>query len=558
MSELERTLADEALANLVDQFARPLDFLRELVQNALDAGTPRVEVTAAWEEAAPGHGLLALAVRDFGAGMDARTVDEQLTRLFASDKEGDLTKIGKFGIGFASVFALRPEVVRVRTGRLGEAWEVLFHADRTWARAPLGHAFAGTEVAVITRIAAAERARRVREARWVLGYWCEHTDRPVTFTDHTEAAAPAAASEDPFAAFAAPRTAPQTVSRPFELEAELVAAAERDGISARVGIAAAPRYGFYHSGLTLLSTQDPGCLGRHAPALAHLALKVRSSRLEHTLTRDNVLQDEAWERAMAVALDARDRLREALWDRIEAAVRDGEALGRWHEALAAEVAVAGRDALPADRPLFRDHLGGARTLAQIEAQEDAVAVVLVDDGQPAVRAAAAARGWFLLEDGPGLAAILLGVPRRGLLGVLPRGRAVRPASSRFVAPARLEPGAVPVDEEALRARVAALLGAIGVQRVDLGAFGGPEAGATEPLAIADPDGDLALRHAAAPRPRAVVLNRHHPAWQAERLLSREDLDVAAFSVAQAAGAALGIGPARHERLLAAAWPGEAR
>ena len=37
----ERGLADQALENLVHQFARPLDFLRELVQNAIDAGEIR-------------------------------------------------------------------------------------------------------------------------------------------------------------------------------------------------------------------------------------------------------------------------------------------------------------------------------------------------------------------------------------------------------------------------------------------------------------------------------------------------------------------------------------
>ena len=33
----------DALDNLVDQFSDPLVFLRELVQNALDAGSPEVD-----------------------------------------------------------------------------------------------------------------------------------------------------------------------------------------------------------------------------------------------------------------------------------------------------------------------------------------------------------------------------------------------------------------------------------------------------------------------------------------------------------------------------------
>src|SRR5688572_2286957 len=112
------SLAEQALTNLVNQFARPLDFVRELVQNAIDAGSPRIAVTVAWQAPAGGErdGVLRLSVEDWGEGMDEAIIDLELTRLFASSKENDLTKIGKFGIGFTSIFALRPEAVLLRTG----------------------------------------------------------------------------------------------------------------------------------------------------------------------------------------------------------------------------------------------------------------------------------------------------------------------------------------------------------------------------------------------------------------------------------------------------------
>ena len=95
-------LAAAALENLVNQFARPLDFLRELVQNSIDAGSPRVEVRIERQAdpSDPRSVVLTIHVEDWGGGMDERIIDSQLTRLFASSKEGDLTKIGKFGIGF--------------------------------------------------------------------------------------------------------------------------------------------------------------------------------------------------------------------------------------------------------------------------------------------------------------------------------------------------------------------------------------------------------------------------------------------------------------------------
>ena len=52
-----------------------------------------------------------VAVRDRGEGMTRDIIENQLLVLFRSTKEKDDTKIGKFGIGFASVLAPDPEVV---------------------------------------------------------------------------------------------------------------------------------------------------------------------------------------------------------------------------------------------------------------------------------------------------------------------------------------------------------------------------------------------------------------------------------------------------------------
>jgi hypothetical protein len=58
--------------------------------------------------------------------MNREIIEKQLTRLFSSAKDGDRTKIGKFGIGFVSVFAIDPHIVCVDTSRDGEHWRVLF------------------------------------------------------------------------------------------------------------------------------------------------------------------------------------------------------------------------------------------------------------------------------------------------------------------------------------------------------------------------------------------------------------------------------------------------
>ena len=161
-----------AVENLVTQFSNAHDCVRELAQNSIDAGSPVVEV---WTEfqVAKGHvGAACLHVDDFGEGMDEKIIDDQLTTLFSSSKEGDLTKIGKFGIGFVSVFALRPRAVLVHTGRGGEYWEVLFHDDRSFSKTRIETPVEGTQVTLFVEADFARSRELVEGLRAALRKWC--------------------------------------------------------------------------------------------------------------------------------------------------------------------------------------------------------------------------------------------------------------------------------------------------------------------------------------------------------------------------------------------------
>ena len=87
------------------------------IQNAVDAGSTEIDIRFEYVD-----GRLVVHVDDYGEGMDRHIIDTKLTRLFSSSKEGDRTKIGRFGIGFVSVFALQPEVICLDTSRAGEHW----------------------------------------------------------------------------------------------------------------------------------------------------------------------------------------------------------------------------------------------------------------------------------------------------------------------------------------------------------------------------------------------------------------------------------------------------
>lgn len=268
--------ASQALEQLVTQFSDPLAFLRELVQNSLDAATELIEVEVEYDEQAKG---CVIRVRDTGVGMDRDIIDTKLTRLFSSSKENDLTKIGKFGIGFVSIFAIEPQLVVLETGRDGESWRIIFHQDRSFERRQLDSPVEGTSVSVFTSLKASELPKLQKDCLATVAFWCRHSEVEIHFNG-------------------------KRVNEPFQLPDTLVSYHHQvEGTDAVVAasLEANGFQGYYNRGLTLLE-------GLGSP-LPHVSFKLRSRYLEHTLTRDNIIHDEGYEKALAeVRIAAYDEL----------------------------------------------------------------------------------------------------------------------------------------------------------------------------------------------------------------------------------------------------------
>jgi hypothetical protein len=260
----------EALETLVHQFADPWSCLRELIQNAIDAGSGEIEVRIEHEPSADPNqpGMMVVEVVDTGGGMDRQIIDTRLTRLFSSCKDGDYTKIGRFGIGFVSVFALQPELVCVDTGRNGEFWRVLFKADRSFERIALDIPVEGTTIRIYKTASADEVEAARARARKTLEYWCKHAKVELRLDD-------------------------ALISQPLGLAGHCVVDHRED--ETRLLLAYVPERealrGYYHGGLTLHEEHDD--------RLPHVAFKIDSRYLEHTLTRDNVIRDDNYAKAMA-------------------------------------------------------------------------------------------------------------------------------------------------------------------------------------------------------------------------------------------------------------------
>lgn len=256
--------AGGALETLVHQFADPLSFYRELIQNALDAGSRVIEVDVTFQEPA----TAVISVEDTGSGMTAQIIDSQLTCLFSSEKDDDLTRIGKFGIGFVSVFAVGPDRVVLETARDGEGWRVEFLNDGSFTRSPLEQTREGTRIELFKSATPEQFEELRRRSRETLTFWCKHVDGEILFGG-------------------------ERVDRPLGVEATSPLLWEEPDTSIVLGYPADFKsfIGFYNQGLTLLESTT-------THTFEGLAVKASSRFLEHTLTRDNVVEDDNFAKVM--------------------------------------------------------------------------------------------------------------------------------------------------------------------------------------------------------------------------------------------------------------------
>ncbi len=293
-----------ALGHLVHQFSEPLAFLRELVQNSLDAGSPEIEIRCEFQpsesdapdapDAPEDTGVSIIHVNDYGRGMNREIIDTRFTRLFHDSKEHELERFGHLGIGFVSVFALRPDAVCVDTSRGGESWRLLFQRDQTFHCIPLNEPGVGTRVQVFRTLRAAEHDATVERAREVLTTWCRHCTAEIRFQG-------------------------EPINTPLDVDAICRVRHRHNDLEAVVGYPqdGEPFYGFYRHGLTIHET-------RHGYADG-VVFKIDARGLSQTLQRDDVLHDDAFRRTMErVDRLIQEDLPATLLQRIEAKLRAGE------------------------------------------------------------------------------------------------------------------------------------------------------------------------------------------------------------------------------------------
>ena len=147
----------------------------------------------------------------------------------------------------------------------------------------------GTQIRIIKAMDRGAYADFRARSRRVIRYWCKHVRVPL-FVDGVE------------------------YNEPFEVDADPVVTLEEEGTRVVAGFVSVRqgKYGFYNRGLTLKE-------GDESP-WPHVTLKIDSRYLEHTLTRDQVLQDRNYHKAMELLRRVAEvDLPEALYAALEGA-----------------------------------------------------------------------------------------------------------------------------------------------------------------------------------------------------------------------------------------------
>lgn len=352
MADNVGTATEGMLDRLVEQFASPYDFLRELVQNAMDAGSDRVDVELSVHRSeVDDEVVFEIVVADAGHGMDEATIDDELTLLFASSKRLDRTMAGGFGVGFVSVFSWAPARVLVHTGARGGAWEIEFDAQRRFTRRALATPFEGTTVRCF-RVGHASEADAVAEhVRTSLWRWCRFCPVELGFSydGQTE----------------------RIHEEPPPDDAALSIAYAAGDTTVRVAFAQPARVVLLRHGLVLAEAVPPALLPRGlASSSTHLQVWADSAAHSTDIGRDHVVHDAGRRLIEARIVDLVHKLRLQLADAVEALAGAStwsrarhERYGQLHAHLALErEQIARLDR----RPLLRTADGGAvsvRTLA---------------------------------------------------------------------------------------------------------------------------------------------------------------------------------------------------
>jgi hypothetical protein len=181
----QKETALSTLENLVTQFERPAQYVRELVQNSIDANASEINFNYAYD---PDQQLSQLVISDDGFGMSYKDIKKYLLNLFESSKYENRSKIGKFGIGFVSLFAVDPDLVVVETTQNNKTYSVFLDTPKNGAGGKIiehdtPNKDSGTTIRIFKKQTEYDFQDLSQKSLDELNYSCSHITKPLFFNE---------------------------------------------------------------------------------------------------------------------------------------------------------------------------------------------------------------------------------------------------------------------------------------------------------------------------------------------------------------------------------------
>jgi len=240
---------------------------------------------------------LVISCEDYGTGMNHEERKRFLTNLFASSKKYDLETVGRFGIGFASAFALDPENVVVESTKKNESWRLVFDSkdnnfnSKCYQMKNDKYREKGTEVRIYMEPRNREPAKRfVEEAKEVISHFCEMIETPI-FVDKIQ------------------------VNKEFDVDCAVKMRFEGKGVEGVIGVSNEPFYKLFNHRILLGE-------GREFISGWNFQILASSKYLSYDITREHIEEDAHYHRIKRMIIMQKDNLAKNVFKKLEQLVRN--------------------------------------------------------------------------------------------------------------------------------------------------------------------------------------------------------------------------------------------
>ncbi len=297
--EAKLTEAETSLCSYLDSVATPV---KTKLEKVLETAPLKLKITA----------------RDYGRGMTNNDREQFLKKIFASSKGKDLEQIGRFGVGFVSVFALNPTSVVVESTRAGESWEYHFlpnYVDGTVPGAlyePENPLDRGTRITItVENETLSDIEMIIDEARKHLLRDCRYVEKPIYFNG-------------------------EKITTDFDLDAPVKVRFGKKGIEGVIGLVQSDKsfYEVYNNRIRLEGDtknladtlqKEEGLFGSEKRSWERVgfAIRVSSKYLNYDIARSKVMRDGNFEGIVGVLEDQEEALAKEAFAVIEGIAQRG-------------------------------------------------------------------------------------------------------------------------------------------------------------------------------------------------------------------------------------------